>query len=471
MVYDASYGTTTMVIHRRFPMRPSALWIPAVVVAVFDPVADVRATAADIIVEAGRSVQGAVDNAPDGATITLAAGTFPETITITKSLTLQGAGWERTTVGPDRTIPLTQREKDEFFAALEAARDPQERARIAVALATRQAPPTLCLRKAKGVVLRGIKFRGPPMGGPPEGFTTESLILFDNTTGSISECAVVGPFMNGITLLAGSELTIEKSLVAAVWGVGLGAQAQTRLQMSDCDVRNCYYSCARLATDEVTIEHCRISGAAWHGIRYDNCSPRILSNHIFGHARSGIYASGRTAATVRGNVFWRNEMDAMSCWLDNRDTIEGNTIIGNLREGVAAIGGASPNLVRNIFVDNPIAVTCSKAASSGRQRAESPFGDPRIAENFLFNNPILVQEGQTAKPLPQGNRTADPRVGVAANNFRLAADSPAREANAGAADPMAVASPFAIQPEETAIIPDSKTRASSKWKKVAAVQQ
>jgi hypothetical protein len=441
-----------------------------VVVAVFDPVAEVRATAEDIVVEVGRSVQAAVDNAPDGATITLAAGSFPETITITKSLTLRGAGWEKTMVGPDRMFPLTQREKDEFFAALEAARDPQERTRIALALATRQARPTLCVRKAKGVVLRGIKFRGPPMGGPPEGFTTDSLILFDNATGSISECAVVGPFMNGITLRGGSELTIEKSLVAAFWGVGLVALAQTRLQMRNCDVRNCYYTCARLATDLVTIEHCRISGAAWHGIRYDNCSPRILSNHIFGNARSGIYASGRTAATVRGNVFWRNEMDAMSCWFDNGDTIEGNTIIGNLREGVAAIGGAKPNLERNIFVDNPIAVTCSKVASSGRQPAESPFGDPRIVENFLFNNPSLLREGQTAKPLPPGNRTADPRVGDAANNFRLAADSPARKANAGAADPMALASPFAIQREETSIIPDSETRDWSKWKKVTAAQ-
>jgi hypothetical protein len=452
-------------------MRQTALWFSAIVAAVFHAIAPMDATAADIAVGAGQSVQTAIDAAPEGATITLAAGTFPERLTITKSLTLQGAGWEKTTIGPDRTMSLTQREKDEFFAALEAASDPQERARIAVAFANRPAPPPLSVKKAKGVVLRGIKFRGPRMAGPPEGFTTESLILFDNATGSISECAVVGPFMNGITLLAGSELTVEKSLVAAVWGVGVIARAQSRLQMTDSDVRNCYYSCARLATDEVTIERCRISGAAWHGVRYDNCSPRILSNHIFGNARSGIYASGRTAATVRGNVFWRNEMDAMSCWFDNADTVEGNTILGNLREGIAAIGGARPNLVRNVFLDNPIAVTCSKAASSGRQPAESPLGDPMIAENFFFKNPNLVQEGQGAKPLPPGNRTADPEVGDAGNNFRLAADSPARAANAGAADPIALASPFAIQPEETAIVPDSETRDYSRWKKVAAAQK
>jgi nitrous oxidase accessory protein NosD len=435
---------------------------------VLGPVADVRAAAADIVVGAGQSVQAAVDDAPEGATITLAAGAFKESITITKSLTLQGAGWEKTMIGPDRTMPPSQKQKDEFFAALEATSDQQERAKIAVAFATRQAPPTLTVRKAKGVVLRGIKFRGPPDGDAAGRITTASLVTFDNATGSISECAVIGPFMNGITILAGSEVKIEKSLVAALWGTGVAAGARTRLQMSECDVRNCYHRCVTLATDEATVERCRISGSAWHGIRYDNCSPKVLSNHIFGNARSGIYASGRTSATVRGNVFWRNEMDAMSCWFNNVDNIEGNTIVGNLREGIAVLGESKPNLVRNVFLDHPIAVTCNKVASSVQQLAESPSGDPRIAENFFFNNTSEVQDGKAAKPLPPSNRSADPKVGGAVNNFNLAADSPARKADAGAADPIAFASPFAIQPEETSIIPDSETRDYSKWKKIAA---
>jgi hypothetical protein len=458
-------------------MRQATFWLSALalalalVVAVMDPVADGRATAAEIAVGAGQSVQAAVDAAPEGATITLAAGTFPESVTITKALTLQGAGWEKTTLGPDRAMPLTQKQKDEFFAALEATTNPDERVKLAVALATRQAPPSLSVKNAKGVVLRGIKVRGPVIGHAEGGLTNESLVLFDHATGSIRECAVVGPFMNGITIVGGSELTIEQSLVAALWGTGVAASAGTKLAMSECAVRNCYHRCVTLASDRATIARCRISGSAWHGIRYDNCSPEIVSNHIFGNARSGIYASGRTSATVRGNVFWRNEMDAMSCWFDNADTIEGNTIIGNLREGIAAIGGARPNLVRNVFVDNPIAVRCSRAASSGRPPAESPTGDPRLAENFFFHNPSLVQDGQTEKPLPPGNRTDDPKVSGAANHFRLAADSPARQANAGAADPTPFTIPFAIQPEETWIIPDAETRSSSRWKKVAAVQE
>ncbi len=410
----------------------------------------------------------AIDKAPEGATITLAAGEFNENITITKSITLQGAGWQKTTLGPDTTAPFTQQKKDEFFAALEATSDPQERAKIAVAFANRQPQPALTVKNAKGVLLRGIRFRGPVTGGPPGGISSESLVSFANATGSLRDCAIVGPFMNGVTILDGSDVQIENSLVAALWGTGVAAGPGTKLRMSDSDIRNCYHRCVTLVTDQATIERCRISGSAWHGIRYDNCSPKILDNHIFGNARSGIYASGQTRATVGGNVFWRNEMDAISCWFNNADTIEHNTIIGNLREGIAVVGGSKPTLSRNIFARNPIAVTCSKVGSTRQQVAEAPSGDPKLVANFFFENPGLVQLGEAAKPLPPGNLSVDPKIAGAGDNFRLAADSPARLARAGATDPIAFASPFPIQPEETSIIPDRDTRDYSKWKKSAA---
>lgn len=424
--------------------------------------------AAEIVVAAGQSVQEAIDKAPVGATITIAAGMFNEGITITKSVTLQGAGWEKTIIGPESTLPLTQRKKDEFFAALEATNDRQERTKIAIAFANRQPPPALTVKNAKDVVLRGIRFRGPATEESPEGISSESLVSFGNARVSMRECAVVGPFMNGIAIVDGSDVQIEKSLVAALWGTGIAAGPGTKLRLSDSDVRNCYHRCVTLATDQATVERCRISGSAWHGIRYDNCSPKILNNHIFGNARSGIYASGSTSANVAGNVFWRNEMDAMSCWFDNTDTIEQNTIIDNLREGIAVLGGSKPTVSRNIFIRNPIAVTCGKIASRGQPVEQAPSGAPKLVANFFFENPKQVQEGEVAKPLPPGNQSADPKLANTGENFRLAADSPARLAKAGAADPISFASPFPIQPGETSIIPNRDTRDYSQWKKPAA---
>src|SRR4051812_31051258 len=189
-------------------MRTAMLGLSAVVLAFLAAIEDARA--AEIVVGAGQSVQAAVESAPEGSEITLAPGTFDESITITKSLTLRGAGWAKTTVGPSRATSLTQKQKDEFFAALEAAGDPRERAKIAVALATRPTPPTLVVKSAKGVILRGIRFRGPSIGAAGSGLTNESLVSFDNSAGSIVDCAVVGPSMNGITIQGESDVKIER---------------------------------------------------------------------------------------------------------------------------------------------------------------------------------------------------------------------------------------------------------------------
>ena len=51
---------------------------------------------------------------------------------------------------------------------------------------------------------------------------------------------------------------------------------------------------------------CR-SGTAWHGVRYDDASPTLTANHIFANARSGIYASGKTSAIIKDNLFTANE--------------------------------------------------------------------------------------------------------------------------------------------------------------------
>jgi nitrous oxidase accessory protein len=410
-------------------------WLHALVPLLAFQVADAQQAAVPIVVAPGESVQAAIDAAPAGATITLAAGVFPEAVTITRPLNLQGAGWERTTLGP---------------------------------LVLDSPLPTVTVKGARDVVLSGLRLRGPPASCADGGLGTEALVTFDDAGGAVRDCAVVGPFMNGIRLLAGSDVRIERSLVAAMWNTGVVADAGARLHLVDSDVRNCYHRGVTLTTGDATIERCRISGSAWHGIRYDGCSPRILSNHVFGNARSGLYASGSTAALVRDNVFWRNEMNAISCWFDNRDLIEGNSIIGNLREGIAVLGASRPSLVRNVFVGNPIAVYCGTIAAPESPAAPATPGEPQVERNVFFDNPVPLQVRDASQPLPPGNESSDPQLGGAADAFRPAATSPARRLGAGATDPIDLASPFALQPEELAMVPDTDTRTWLLWKKASA---
>jgi len=59
----------------------------------------------------------------------------------------------------------------------------------------------------------------------------------------------------------------------------------------------------------------------------------------------------------------------------------------------------------------------------------------------------------------------DPRFAAPdARDFSLKADSPAQQKGIGAADPIPFASPWPLQPEESAIIPRGDTRDSKQWR-------
>jgi len=450
-------------------MRQASCWLVAVAVVLASTATSSRASAEEIAVAPAASLQAAIDKAPPGATLKLAEGKYPEGLYITKPITLLGAGWEKTSIGSDRKVALTQRQKDEFFAALDAAKTRQERMEIAVAMATRETRPTVVANGVRDVTLRGLRFRGSADVNERGEPVAETMVSFVNASGTISECAIVGPFGNGVALSAGSEVRIEKSLVAGMWGIGVSAAKGSKLAVSESDIRNCYHRCITLATNDARIERCRISGSAWHGVRYDGVSPTIQHNLIFGNARFGIYAAGGTKAIVHGNVLARNEMSGMICWDAATDSIEGNTVVDNVGQGIVVNGEAKPTLLKNLIAGSPCGVWCGQATTA-TQATIGP-GAPVLERNLFWRNAKDLGVMEDGKPLPAGNVVADPKfVAAEKRDYTLAADSPARKMGAGVADPITMASPFPIQPEEKAMIPDSETRDYSKWKKVATAR-
>src|SRR5581483_48572 len=90
--------------------------------------------AADIHVAAGESIQKAVDAAAEGETISIDAGVFQERLSITKPVTLQGAGWEKTILKPaDAVSSHTDAEKIAFADQVSAATDDRNLMRLIVA--------------------------------------------------------------------------------------------------------------------------------------------------------------------------------------------------------------------------------------------------------------------------------------------------------------------------------------------------
>lgn len=433
------------------------------------------------------SIQSAVDRAPAGATVRVGPGIYEESVRIRKPISLEGAGWAQTTIAAPRLArsPALEKAAGDLDARIRAARNEQEERAIREEFLEQHAPPALLVRDADGVQVRGLKITAPEAASNSP-YPAGSLVIVRRAKLQVTGCAILGSPRGGMWIVDGSDVEIRRSLVAAVWATGITVGERDegpdcRALVADCDVRNCHYAgiCIR-AGNQATIERCRISGAAWHGIRYDDSSPTIAGNLIFANARCGIYASGETAATVKQNLFWNNEFDGMSCWFANRDTIAQNTFAVNQREALAVIDGSEPHVEQNIFFGHPTAITCSY--TRGEQAAA--IANPVFHKNLFWKNEASFSRA-SRKPDGKDGAWDDVKLGpettsvlfdpqfarAEAGDFSLLPDSPARREGIGVVKPLELASPWPLQPEERAIVPEGPSRNTELWKKPGARPQ
>src|SRR4030095_7140717 len=102
-----------------------------------------------IRVSAGESIQKAIDSAPAGAVIQLGEGEFKERIVISKPLTIEGAGWEKTIVKTDQPPPGVTRESKTAFRNRYTLRSGEESEALDREWREKFAPPTLLVRDAR----------------------------------------------------------------------------------------------------------------------------------------------------------------------------------------------------------------------------------------------------------------------------------------------------------------------------------
>jgi tRNA A-37 threonylcarbamoyl transferase component Bud32 len=367
--------------------------------------------------------------APENAVIRLPEGTFTESVMIDKPVKIIGAGWDKT--------------------RLEVSGEMARAAKFVIAT------KTIGEVHLEGL---GVSFRG---AASKEGGARVAVVSSEWGKLVMRGCAVLGSPGDGIRVRNTAGSLIEACLIAGVWGSGIALEGDYSTVLN-CDVRNCYHRGITIAerdAGKTTIRGCGISGSAWHGIRYDDCSPVIAGNVIRGNARSGIYVSGNTAGEIFGNILAKNEMDSVSCWYESRDRIVRNVIADDGREGLAVLGLASPLVRGNIFVGKGI----SQGQIGGDRISAKAYGTPLLERNVFWN--VAVPYGRAAAevlPLPESNRSEDPRL---EEGYSLPADSPLRDEQIGPETNPVFESPFPLQPEEKAIIPDGESRDFSLWKK------
>jgi hypothetical protein len=431
------------------------------------------------------TIQAAIDAAPEGATVQVGPGEYEEYIAIRKPLVIEGAGWDKTTIVEPQMTPEEIKEFREAWETLNktlpSIEDKQKREALGKSFQEKYFRRALLVQDARGVQIRNLKITSARRSTPTH--MLDAIVRFERSDVQMTGCAVLGSQHDGINIADRSKVEIRNCLVAAAWGTGIAIgmhkePAVENVKIVDCEVRNCYYAGILIRKgNHASVERCRVSGAAWHGIRYDDTSPTIVGNAIFGNARCGIYASGKTAATVRGNLFAKN---GMACFYENRDTIRGNTFVGNSCVGMAINGNSKVSVERNIFFDHSTAIACNYVA--GDDPAASIVSDPQLSRNLFWKNKVamtratvIIEKGKTvpstkeSKEVELGKETesqfVDPGFKDAAgDDFSLSADSPARRDGIGAADCLTLKSPWALQPEEEAIIPDGTTRDSNAWK-------
>jgi len=415
------------------------------------------------------AIQTLIDEAASGSVVHIPAGTYDECVSITKPVTLKGDGWEKTTIrqlAADEPLDASA----QLDRRLRSASSSAERVRLSSEFRDRYRRPAILVSETGPVSISGIKVIGCS-GGDKDRLFDDTAIELRGSQVEISQCAVLRSRGCGIMVLDGSKAKIQGCLVAAAWNTGIvvasRSGAATSAEIVDCDVRNCYSRCIVVGRgcDSTVIRRCRISGSAWHGIRYDSASPTIEDCLIFGNARFGIYAAGRTAAKVTRNILSGNEMAGMWCLQGNRDTVEDNAFTGNKREALDIMEPSRPVISRNVFSGSPVAIQIGLDSRNPSPKSDEPL---RIEGNEFRDNKagitrVTWKEGSqeaAVENLKIADFPGNVETGVSAASTDTAGALAGREIPV----PVDTKSPWPRQAEESAIIPDSDTRDYQQWK-------
>lgn len=372
-------------------------------------------------IKPGESIQAAIDAAPAGGTLILAAGDFTERITISKPLTLRGEGWDRTRLKPADA-----------------------------------GAPTLRVINASDVTLEHFSLGAIAPEEDPDGIgDTAMLEISASRKVKVSHMAATGPGWSGVEILASEEVSLTDSLCCGLWGTGVVVidtedKKCRKIRIEKCVLRHCHYAGMVLRATDVVVNRCKISGASWHGIRYDHCAPTLTDNEIFFNYRSGIYASGKTKATVTGNLICDNNFNAVSCWASNEDTYEGNTFAGNQRESIAVLDASKPVFRRNLVALSRVGIMLGQSNESGGGPATLPV----MEDNYFWNiTTPMIPPGKTDE-IPAAVKPQDQPPGFVDAKGRLyflTVDSPLRARRIGASATGPLPDPFPIQQFEKKI--------------------
>lgn len=251
------------------------------------------------------TLPAAVEAAPPGATVELAAGKhlLPAGLRITKPLRIKGES-------PETTVIQT--------TVLEGE--------------------TLLADKVDGFALEGvtIEYTGP---APPEGRTDfPSLLSVAGGRADVSNCVFRNSAGFGVFYKEGAKGSIRKSRVEDCSAIGIYVKdAETSVAVGENEVR-------KSVREGIVI--------------YEKATAVVEGNHSIANGLNGIMVSDTSPDTliIRGNTCEQNSHDGIRACVGAKVHIEGNTCRDNGNRGVAVDTASTGNVVGNTCAGGRIGV-------------------------------------------------------------------------------------------------------------------
>ncbi len=223
-----------------------------------------------LTLRAGESLQAAIDRAPAGAVICLPAGTWNESIRVTKPLTLRGAGREKTEV---RGVQLA-------------------RPVIWIAVTEPGAP----------IVIAGITFTGATGSCPEPRGCAHGLLVEGTAVVQIERCAFSGNAGSGVFLRGAARATFNDSTITNNIGSGLEATDQAQASITASSIsRNRGPGIWLAGAARLELARSNVSESESHGLWVRDSSQLVATDSTItrcdGH---GILLRDRASAQLRG---------------------------------------------------------------------------------------------------------------------------------------------------------------------------
>jgi parallel beta-helix repeat protein len=315
------------------------------------------ASPSTITVRPGESIQAAIDSAPEGAVIVLAAGHWRENLTLAKNLTISGQG-------PEQTVLQAK-----------AANRPAIRIKSAT-----DAAPTR--PRIEGITVTGAFTKAfvvlAFLGARPYGC---GVLVEGRAQATITNCTIAGNKDHGIRVQDSAVAAISGSLVSENGSPGILLCNSARSTITGCSVsRNGLYGIELLDSAQASIGGCTVSDNRSAGIYFWMSSAAIVENctvsgnfHASGiedletldwaaiSQETGIDVSNSGETAIIHCIVSGNAKTGVMLWGDARATIANCTISDN-QTGISAYDSKRVDIDQCGVTGNGTGISLSKAS-------------------------------------------------------------------------------------------------------------